>query len=452
MKEESISESYNKKQTSISFKYKNETVLIERNNHRQVFIALLKWLYNENLNVWKGGSQVETFLNEDEKDKEIKRTGDKSGFEKISDNKYLHIKLGASRIKMLIIKYLTEIGVDIKDITYDNILYNNKNENITKYIKNVKIKNKDINKNTTVTEFDNLKNILLQHCNDMNILKHNSTIKKKESVLITLLGIMAMSNMTIIELKKFIDDVKNNNVFDITFFSKGGNIDNYINPDYIIFMKFLWDQKVGLGTPNSAIGSGELMFSFSSSFITKANHGDLCINNKIIELKGEQARIDAKISGNNFRLKTLDVCRKYNLTPNKTSAKNKIECVEIEKRHHLEYWKKELNKLTINKQKEFITDWLQCISENFNKENIEKIFINNTFDQEIFIKEIAKSLFSEYIKNNNIDSFILLGDGTNAKIINNQKDFEYKIDNDIILVKRDFFRINADYNIGWYIE
>jgi hypothetical protein len=299
-----------------------------------------------------------------------------------------------------------------------------------------------------------LEKILLEHCYNMGILKIDSEKKKKDSILDNLIAAVIRSNISIEKLKQFIIDVNNNNVFDMTFFDNGGNVEDYINTKWIKFMRNLWRQRsIGLGTPNSASGEGELMFIFSSTHITKPIKGDLLINGNIKELKGEQARVNAKISGNNFRLKTLDVCYKYGLTPNKSSAKSKIECVEIEKNTHLEHWNKELNKLTINKQKEFISDWLRCISENFKKENIEKIFINDIFNHDIFIKEIIKLLFSESLKNNNIDSFILLGDGTNVKIINgNQNDFNNKIDKNIIKINSDYFRVNQDYDIGWYIE
>ena len=94
-----------------------------------------------------------------------------------------------------------------------------------------------------------------------------------------------------------------------------------------------------------------------------------------------------------------------------------------------------------------------CISKNFNSKNIENVFENNVFNQNLLIKEIVKLLFAETLKNGKFESYVLLGDGTNAKEIKgNQKDFDEKIDNGTIKIKKDYFRIDQNMNIGWYIE
>ena len=222
-------------------------------------------------------------------------------------------------------------------------------------------------------------------------------------------------------------------------------------------MYSIWRQRsIGLGTPNSASGEAELMFILSSPQIKKPRKGDLYINKKIKELKGEEARVNGNISGKQFRKKTIDIAKKYNLTLNK-SAKSEKYSAELEKTKHLKHWKNELNKLTLNKQKSFIYEWLKCVSYDFEYENINKnenkIFINGKFNHKNFIKEIVKLLFNETIKNNNFDSFILLGDGTNTKVINGNKDvFNEKIDNGEIIINKDYFRINQPGMIGWYIE
>lgn len=56
------------------------------------------------------------------------------------------------------------------------------------------------------------------------------------------------------------------------------------------------------------------------------------------------------------------------------------------------------------------------------------------------------------VSDRSFDKFIILGDGHNAKILGNDLiKFNEYIDNDIIQVKSDYFRINQDANIGWYI-
>jgi hypothetical protein len=56
------------------------------------------------------------------------------------------------------------------------------------------------------------------------------------------------------------------------------------------------------------------------------------------------------------------------------------------------------------------------------------------------------------LNDRSFDKFIILGDGTNAKILGNDLNkFNKDIDNGIIEIKSDYFRINQDANIGWYI-
>jgi len=299
-------------------------------------------------------------------------------------------------------------------------------------------------------------NLLLEHCYNMGILKQNALSKKKEAILDNLIGLIVRTNLTIEQVKECILDVEKEEVINLDFFKKGGNLfKDYINPKWVKFAKALFRQRsVGLGTPNSASGEGELMFLFLSKKIKKPTKGDLQIGNKIMELKGEQVRVQGRVRGKDFREKTLKICKEFGLTPNKSKVKKKeINAVEIEKSQHLEHWKKELSKLSNPKQKEFISKWLSCLDNNKHEDSVNKIFKNNYFNQKQLIKEIVKILYAVMVDNGNFDEFIILGNGENAKIFSKDKeDFNKKVDEGIIeITKWDYFRINQDFNIGWYI-
>lgn len=300
-----------------------------------------------------------------------------------------------------------------------------------------------------------LENALLEHCYKMGILKKNAFQKKKEAILDNLIASIVRTNLTIDKIRRCIKDVEKEKVVNLNFFKKGGNLFNYINPEWVKFAKALFRQRsVGLGTPNSASGEGELMFLFLSKKIKKPTKGDLQIGNEIIELKGEQVRVQGKIRGKDFRDKTLKICMEFGLTPNKSKVKKKeINAVEIEKVQHLEHWKKELSKLSLEKQKEFIGKWLGCMDNKTHKNSLSKIFKDNSFNQKLFIKEIVKILYAIMVDNGNFDKFVILGNGENAKIFSKEKeDFNKKVDKgDIEITKYDYFRINQDFNIGWYI-
>ena len=80
---------------------------------------------------------------------------------------------------------------------------------------------------------------------------------------------------------------------------------------------------------------------------------------------------------------------------------------------------------------------------------------DNNFDdnkQKEIVKLIVKSLFNMSLRNGSFNQFVLLGNGSNCKIINDQEDFNNKVDEKEIIIYSDYFRINQDFPIGWYIS
>jgi hypothetical protein len=299
-----------------------------------------------------------------------------------------------------------------------------------------------------------LENLLLNHSYDMSILKRNAPDKKKEAILDSLIISVVRSNLTLEELKECIEDVNNDEVIDISFFETGGNLfEDFVKEKWVTFAKTLFRQRsVGLGTPNAASGEGELMFLFLSKHITKPTKGDLEINNEIIELKGERdVRVMGEVRGKDFRTKTLAICRKYNLTPNQANRTN-LEAVELEKVQHLTHWNRELNKLDLSKQKQFVGEWLKCLDNSEHSESVEHIFRDNEFNHSQLIKEIIKILYAVMVRTSNFTKFIILGNGHNVQILSQDiDDFNERVDSGQIISQTDYFRINQNYNIGWYI-
>jgi len=295
-----------------------------------------------------------------------------------------------------------------------------------------------------------LENILLQHCYNMSILKEDAPSKKKDSILDALIAAIIRSETSYTDIVDCINDINQDKVINIDFFNKGGNVEDFINPKWLKFAKALWRQRsVGLGTPNAASGEGELMFIFLSPNIKKPTRGDLLIGDEEIELKGEGVRVNGKIGGNQFRLKTVEIAKRYNLTPNKTYKTN-LDAVEIEKSQHEDYWKRELSKLGIENQKEFVAEYLSIIDGQ--QHSVENIFINDQLNFDSLRKEIVKILYNDMVNDRQFDKFILLGDGSNAKILSRDcQSFNEKVDNNTIGIASDYFRVNQSANIGWYI-
>ena len=295
-----------------------------------------------------------------------------------------------------------------------------------------------------------LENILLEHCYEMSILRRNANQKKKDSILDSIVAAIIRSETSFDDVVLCINDVKDDKVINLDFFKNGGNIDNYINPRWLKFAKSLWRQRsVGLGTPNAASGEGELMFIFLSNEIKKPKKGDLSINGESIEIKGEDVRVNGKISGRNFRLSTLSVCEKFGLTPN-IVYKKEIKAVEVEKRKHESHWIKELNRLSISDRISFISEYFKCIDGN----DFDASFLLNdgVLDFKELKKSIVKLLYKSMVNDRSFDKLIILGDGSNAKVLSSDLNkFNEYIDNGTIEVKLDYFRVNRDECIGWYI-
>ena len=287
----------------------------------------------------------------------------------------------------------------------------------------------------------------------MGILRRGAESKKKEAILDNLIAAIVRTNLTKEDVENCIKDVNKDGVINLDFFKKGGNLfRDYINPKWVEFAKALFRQRsVGLGTPNAASGEGELMFLFLSKAIKKPTSGDLKIGNEIIELKGEDTRVFGDIQGDEFRKKTVAFCNVFGLVPNKAD-RTKLDAVEIEKKQHLDYWKGQLSKFSLEKQKEFVVGWLKCVDGKEHYDSVSKIFGTGSFNYDLFIRELVKILFSVMVENGDFDKFIILGNGENAKILSKDiDDFNRKIDNGEIILQSDYFRINQKFKIGWYI-
>ena len=299
-------------------------------------------------------------------------------------------------------------------------------------------------------KLNELENILLEHCYEMSILRRDANQKKKDSILDSLIAAIIRSETPFEDVVLCINDVKEDKVINLDFFKDGGNIDIYINTKWLKFAKSLWRQRsVGLGTPNAASGEGELMFIFLSPKIIKPTRGDLSINDESIEIKGEDVRVNGKISGKNFRTQTLSICNKFGISPN-TANRTNLPAVEIEKQQHETHWINELNKLSIEDRISFISDYFKCIDGN--DFDASFLFNNGILDFKELRKSIVKLLYKSMVSDRSFDKFIILGDGSNAKILGSDLNkFNEDVDNGVIEVKSDYFRINQDANIGWYI-
>jgi hypothetical protein len=293
------------------------------------------------------------------------------------------------------------------------------------------------------------------HCVKNYIYSVDSETEKKNAIIDNLLAAFVRSEISIIELKECINQVKIGKVINLDFFKKGGNLfPDFVAPRWERFARELFRQRsVGLGTPNAASGMGELMFLFLGKGLKKPKQGDLELNKELIELKsGEDIRVMSDVRGKDFREKSVAIAKKYKLAPNRANTKESILACEIEKDSHIEHWKNELAKLKLSEQKTFINEWLAILDQNNHPKEVSRIFKNNYFDHNQFKLSIIKIIFAFMVSQNKFNKFVIINGNKKGLIIpKNPQKFNRLIDQELVIPASDYFRVNQTNNVGWYI-
>ncbi len=315
-------------------------------------------------------------------------------------------------------------------------------------------------------ELEKLENKIKNHLINFHILNKSAEEKKINSILDSIFGAIVRSKTSFIDFNLFLEDITNELVFNHEFLSNGGNIYNYICCKWENICRHLFRLRpVGLGTPNAASGEGELLLNFISKYLSKPKKGDLnykyieegITKDIIYEIKGSGFRVFGNITEKSFNEAALKVAKKHKFEPN-ISKRSNISAVELEKNCHLNYWNNEFKYHCREDIFKFIEDWLRLINNNFNmdKESQSYNLLNNNNELQIeYLKKIiVKQLFTKFVENSNFNYLIYLGNnGENCKVITNEEEkFNSMIDNNEIKISDDYFRINQDNKIGFYID
>ncbi len=322
---------------------------------------------------------------------------------------------------------------------------------------------------------DEVKKIFYDYCYELkkeieelileeNICARDDPEKKKESCIDDVLAAIINTKLGIEEIQEIKKVIQEGNAIDLDFFFNNPTNKppwEFIHKDIKDLARNLFRKTPkGFGTPNAAPGEGELMFCILHPDIRKPTRGDICIRyneeDHIFELKGDLPRVSSNVLGSEFRLRTLEIAKEYNIEPNECRAGNVETAVEIEKSSYNQHYMEELNKIELNIRRDFIWKWLLSTGGIFNDEDKE-VILNNILEEGIFNqknlqKEIIKGFFRYMCRNEDFESMILLGDGDNIKII--QKDpvkFGKMVDENFIEINSDYFRVAQPYRLGWYI-
>lgn len=238
------------------------------------------------------------------------------------------------------------------------------------------------------------------------------------------------------------------------FVFKEGNVWNDIriyfnkNEKYLKFFKELSKiTPTGLNTsPNACCGKYELMYRLLRPKCKQPKKGDILDDGKIIEIKGEQVRLLGNTSGKMYESITRKIFSgkiKGNV-PHTGGLKGK-EVFEIEK--YERRYEKEFQKLDVEDMKTCFNELLKELKvEGDIDAHVSRICKDDKFNQNEYKRVLLEDMFASYKKSSEFTKLILFGDGTNVKMIETKDDLER------ISIYSDYFRINQEAKIGWYIR
>jgi len=281
--------------------------------------------------------------------------------------------------------------------------------------------------------------------------------KDKKSIFQSILGIVYFLNIDENLILDWIKDAENDNIFKTLNFINGGNWINEVkNKNYIPFMIELFEcRPIGLGTPNAACGEGELMMILSSTKIFRPTKNDIKIDGQTFNLKNDEPRFFAEVTGKELNKKLIEVCKKLGFTPNTYKGKEYVQV--LNKKFVEEHWNKQFEKTEKSKVKELLMTFLlnlfpeKSIKKEDIKHIINNVIISNKLVWDLWVKEVIIFLFKN--GNNKSENYVLMNvNGLVNKIPIDLNDFINLINDNKILFSQDYFRMFQDKKVGIYIK
>lgn len=257
------------------------------------------------------------------------------------------------------------------------------------------------------------------------------------------------NNINIKDIDEIINTINLNE-----FIFREGNIWDQLNiyfknENYVSFFKSIFNcVPIGLSTsPNAACGKGELFYRLLRPKSSQPSKGDILDNSKKIELKGCETRISSQNTTGKEYKKITDKLFKNIIKGNipKTGGLKGQMCFEIEKHQYSSHYETEFKSVEINVRKQLFINLLKELDVDGDLTSKALSIIENGFNQESLKRILLEDWFIKY-KKDNFDTLMILGDGTNVKIINDIDDLQS------VVIYSDYFRINQSLNIGWYVK
>jgi hypothetical protein len=175
------------------------------------------------------------------------------------------------------------------------------------------------------------------------------------------------------------------------------------------------------------------------------NKGDIRDSGEIVEIKGDKIRIISTITGRQYK-KFTDDAFSHLIQGNQIPSgglKGKI-AYEIEKTQYNKWYKKEFKNADSESVEMAFIELLNNLDVYGDHHKLTKKIMKDGYNQSIYQQILLEDWFHKYKESCNFSKIILFGDGTNIKILRD--------DLSKIKIIDDYFRINQNSYIGWYIK
>lgn len=240
------------------------------------------------------------------------------------------------------------------------------------------------------------------------------------------------------------------------FVFEEGNLWNKINQyfgtdKYTNFFKQVFQLTPnGLNTsPNACAGKGELLYRMLRPESRQPSSGDILDDGTKIEIKGNEVRMSSlNITGKNYKDITNDIFSDYiqGNTISRGGLRNQL-AYEVEKKQYNTHFTEQFANKDIATNIRLFKNLLTKLNVAGDIELMSNIiFETGVYNQEYYQKILLTDFFNKYKNSMQFDKLVIMGTGENIKIVSNDDDLKK------VHIYADYFRINQNGLIGWYIE
>jgi hypothetical protein len=182
------------------------------------------------------------------------------------------------------------------------------------------------------------------------------------------------------EPAQYLEDYTQDRIFDpACLLGNHEDIFQFVAPNYRELAQIMFEQRpIGLGTPNAMVGEGEFMALFCSPRVgisKKRNSGDLTVDGKTVELKGEQLRFFTakKTTGKQVQEHARSIAERWGVLPNLSvgnrTAYEPWDSGTSVKLNKVAHWQQQFVKLGQARSQEFLAElcavFMDCESSDF---------------------------------------------------------------------------------------